>query len=141
MASDIVERLRLAAAHPYNQHGPQEFLTEAADEIESLRFQLNGVIKMRNEAESKVERLRRMLWEVNEQCPEHVPIDLLKQIRAALGEEKQNDFPQPLGGWAAGHYWHKECIRCGKEFEGDKRAWHCEPCSMTMITKEPRHDR
>jgi histidinol dehydrogenase len=30
------------------------------------------------------ERLRKMLWEVNEQCPEHVPVSLLNQIRAAL---------------------------------------------------------
>jgi hypothetical protein len=33
---------------------------------------------------AEIERLRKMLWEVNEQCPEHVPVSLLNQIRAAL---------------------------------------------------------
>jgi hypothetical protein len=40
---------------------------------------------------AEIERLQRMLWEVNEQCPEHVPIYLLKQICAALAEEKPDD--------------------------------------------------
>ena len=35
-------------------------------------------------AAAEIERLRKMLWEVNEQCPEHVPVSLLNQIRAAL---------------------------------------------------------
>jgi hypothetical protein len=47
-------------------------------------------------------------------------------------QENSDAIPQPLGGWAAGHYWHKACRRCGKEFEGDKRAWHCEPCSKEL---------
>jgi hypothetical protein len=37
MQTDIVERLRAAAKHPYNQHGPNEWLGEAAAEIERLR--------------------------------------------------------------------------------------------------------
>jgi hypothetical protein len=36
------------------------------------------------DAAAEIERLRKMLWEVNEQCPEHVPVSLLNQIRAAL---------------------------------------------------------
>jgi uncharacterized coiled-coil protein SlyX len=36
------------------------------------------------EQQAEIERLRKMLWEVNEQCPEHVPVSLLNQIRAAL---------------------------------------------------------
>lgn len=38
--SDLVERLRAAASHPYNQHGPHEFLTEAADRIAKLEAAL-----------------------------------------------------------------------------------------------------
>jgi hypothetical protein len=37
---DIVETLRAAAKHPANGHGPQEWLNEAADEIERLRAAL-----------------------------------------------------------------------------------------------------
>lgn len=35
--SDIVETLRAAASHPHNEHGPTDWLTEAANEIERLR--------------------------------------------------------------------------------------------------------
>ena len=35
----------------------------------------------------QMERLRKLLWEVNEQCPEHVPIYLLNEIRAILNKE------------------------------------------------------
>lgn len=50
--SDIVETLRVAAKHPYNQHGPYEFLTEAADEITRLR------------AENEKLRERLELWRI-----------------------------------------------------------------------------
>ncbi|QMP84000.1 MAG: hypothetical protein [Caudoviricetes sp.] len=46
------------------------------------------------DAAAEIERLRKMLWEVNEQCPEHVPVSLLNQIRAALEylyKEKPNE--------------------------------------------------
>ena len=51
--TDIVKRIRL--------HWPDmtfELAEEAADEIESLRFQLNGVIRMRNKTAAEIERLR-----------------------------------------------------------------------------------
>lgn len=35
--SDIVETLRAAANHPRNDHGPSNWLAEAADEITALR--------------------------------------------------------------------------------------------------------
>lgn len=45
-------------------------LVEQQAEIESLRFQLNGVIKMRNEAENKIERLRAALRSLIGACHE-----------------------------------------------------------------------
>ena len=83
--SDIVERLR--AGEPCEEEGGCACQVEkrnaasgclcavAADTITALR--------------AEVERLRRMLWEINEQCPEHVPIYLLKQIRAALNPSQK----------------------------------------------------
>lgn len=41
--SDLVERLRAAASHPYNQHGPHEFLTEAAARIANLEAALREI--------------------------------------------------------------------------------------------------
>jgi len=35
--TDIVDTLRAAASHPYNEHGPHEWCTQAADEITHLR--------------------------------------------------------------------------------------------------------
>ena len=36
MTTQLIARLRAAAAHPYNQHGPNEFLAEAADLLETF---------------------------------------------------------------------------------------------------------
>lgn len=36
MTTQLIARLRAAAAHPNNQHGPHEFLTEAADMLETF---------------------------------------------------------------------------------------------------------
>jgi hypothetical protein len=70
-----------------------------------------------------------------------VPWATIKEIMAAilaradLAQEPSNDIHQPLGGWAPGSYWHIACKRCGKDFEGDKRAWHCEPCSTAIVVE------
>lgn len=53
--SDIVEMLRATASHPHNQHGPQEWLSEAAAEITRLRAE-NELLRRR------VERYRKA-WE------------------------------------------------------------------------------
>lgn len=60
-------------------------------EVERLRGfeaanRLNAAQVAAQRAEN--EKLRKMLWEVNEQCPEHVPVYLLEEIRAALGEKQ-----------------------------------------------------
>lgn len=82
--SDIVERLRAAAGHPYNQHGPQEWLGEAADEI----------TKLRAEVERLRAALRGVLW-MAEEWYEHGGNEdtladdykpALAKARAALGE-------------------------------------------------------
>jgi hypothetical protein len=62
------EWLRLYARQFEDQHAPQNLtigMREAAAEIESLRFQLNGVIKMRNEVENEITRLRAALREIS----------------------------------------------------------------------------
>jgi hypothetical protein len=40
--------------------------------------------------------------------------------------------PWPLGGYAPGHY-ICECISCGNEFEGDKRAYQCLDCAAKSV--------
>ena len=75
----------------------KEELKDCYAEIESLRFQLNGVIKMRNEAESKVERLRAALYklvelaEVSDDCQYGtLSTAVVRDIaNAALAEEKK----------------------------------------------------
>jgi hypothetical protein len=66
-------------------------LVEQQAEIERLRADLAHADAKGQENDKLLwgtikanERLRKMLWEVNEQCPEHVPVSLLNQIRAAL---------------------------------------------------------
>ena len=74
-------------------------LVEQQAEIESLRFQLNGVIKMRNEATDEIVRLRAALQMIAEyprggliDTPEKLDRDLMIGIaRAALEEEKPNE--------------------------------------------------
>jgi len=44
----------------------------------------------------------------------------------------------PMGSFAPGNYWHKECVTCKKEFMGDKRAVQCEPCAIKMTQEEPK---
>ena len=46
----------------------------------------------------------------------------------------QEDHKQyPIGGFAPGNYWHKECVTCKRIFTGDKRAVQCEPCAIEMV--------
>lgn len=81
--TDIVERLRVAATHPFNQHGPCEFLTEAADEITRLR--------------AEIERLRAALDAIREatdmglatsmQGAPYLITNVHTLARAALGEQ------------------------------------------------------
>lgn len=60
-------------------------LVEQQAEIESLRFQLNGVIKMRNEAENKIERLRAALEDVLSYVPHgDMPVTIYDNARAVL---------------------------------------------------------
>lgn len=42
----------------------------------------------------------------------------------------QNNNEYPVGGYAPGSYYAK-CTSCGKEFQGDKRAFQCESCGRT----------
>jgi hypothetical protein len=46
----------------------------------------------------------------------------------------------PMGSFAPGNYWHKECVTCKKEFMGDKRAVQCESCAIKMTQEEPKQD-
>jgi phage host-nuclease inhibitor protein Gam len=101
--SDIVERLRSVTdlqreteRSSYEQD--DQLALEAADTITRLTAEVETVGAMHRDAcelakhrmqeverlRATNERLRKMLWEVNEQCPEHVPVSLLNQIRAAL---------------------------------------------------------
>jgi hypothetical protein len=93
--TDIVEQLRTENSFP-PYYGAPKLQHDAADEIESLRFQLNGVIKMRNEVENEITRLRaaleELIWYTNQleldvydhkEWPnEHSAVT---QARAALG--------------------------------------------------------
>lgn len=38
-----------------------------------------------------------------------------------------SDNQYPIGGYAPGNYYCK-CSTCGNQFQGDKRAFQCEPC-------------
>lgn len=80
--SDIVERLNRGEG--CLEEGGKTCISMDAESGCICVIAADTILALRAE----VERLRRMLWEINEQCPEHVPIYLLKQIRAAL-EEKQ----------------------------------------------------
>lgn len=40
-----------------------------------------------------------------------------------------------VGRWAPGRYWCK-CIKCDRQFEGDKRAMHCLPCAIKTIQED-----
>ena len=69
-------------------------IAEQQAEIESLRFQLNGVIKMRNEAENEIERLREALEELvgaiaDSTSQKSIPL-ALRSARAVLAQ-KAND--------------------------------------------------
>ncbi|MHB2169925.1 hypothetical protein [Alsobacter sp. R-9] len=43
--SDLVERLEAAARHPDNQHGPHEWLAEAAARIKALEDGLRSIVE------------------------------------------------------------------------------------------------
>jgi hypothetical protein len=46
----------------------------------------------------------------------------------------------PMGSFAPGNYWHKECVTCKKEFMGDKKAVQCESCAIKMTQEEPKQE-
>jgi hypothetical protein len=50
----------------------------------------------------------------------------------------------PMGGFALGNYWHKECVTCKKEFTGDKRDVQCESCAIELTKQftqeEPKQE-
>jgi hypothetical protein len=64
-----------------------------------------------------------------------------------LPEHFEKSIPQeepkqyPMGSFASGNYWHKECVTCKKEFMGDKRAVQCEPCAIKMTQEEPKQNQ
>ena len=60
------------------------YISELKDQIADKDEVITAQDHMIAEQQAEIERLRKMLWEVNEQCPEHVPVSLLNQIRAAL---------------------------------------------------------
>ena len=74
---DVVEQLRLAAKHPYNQHGPQEWLSHAADEFERLR----------EKCDKQAMILRRL-------SPEQFPDTYF--IHGELGVKDDNGMPDKL---------------------------------------------
>ena len=90
-----IERLRADLAHA-DAKGQEndKLLWGTIKANERLRAALRDVLsyvphgdiraEVLEDAAAEIERLRKMLWEVNEQCPEHVPVSLLNQIRAAL---------------------------------------------------------
>lgn len=45
-------------------------------------------------------------------------------------EEQKNKYP--IGGFAPGAY-TCTCIQCKKQFQGDKRAFQCEPCAIKNL--------
>ena len=51
----------------------------------------------------------------------------------SIATERHEKNKYPIGGFAPGHYWHKGCITCKKEFIGDKRAVQCELCAIEMV--------
>ena len=95
---DIVEELRAAAKHPHNQHGPNEWLTRAANEIELLR-NVNHIVSGINDVQAaKVAKLKAALkrW-MQSGCPDcggdcasaipEVSSCIVRDTRAALNEE------------------------------------------------------
>jgi hypothetical protein len=68
-----------------------------------------------------------------------------------LPEHFEKSIPQeepkqyPMGSFASGNYWHKECVTCKKEFMGDKRAVQCESCAIELTKqftqKEPKQEK
>lgn len=73
---DIYERFHDAIEKLY----VSELKDQISDKDEIITAQYVTIGKQAIE----IDRLRTMLWEVNEQCPEHVPIYLLTQIRETL---------------------------------------------------------
>jgi uncharacterized coiled-coil protein SlyX len=60
------------------------YISELKDQIADKDEIITANDHVIADQQAEIERLRKMLWEVNEQCPEHVPVSLLNQIRAAL---------------------------------------------------------
>jgi hypothetical protein len=60
------------------------------------------------------------------------------KYKLIIPQEEPKQYP--LGSFAPGNYWHKECVTCKKEFMGDKRAVQCEPCAIKMTQEEPKQD-
>lgn len=80
--SDLVERLRSAATHPYNQHGPHEFLTEAAARIAQLEAALRPFAKEADRYDPDDGDGDLPAWDTQ------VLTKDLRNARAALGEER-----------------------------------------------------
>jgi hypothetical protein len=51
----------------------------------------------------------------------------------SVATERYEKNKYPIGGFAPGNYWHKECITCKHEFIGAKRAVQCETCAIEMV--------
>lgn len=49
--------------------------------------------------------------------------DLLRRMAGMKVDDRA-----PKGGWAIGAY-IQTCLRCGDDFLGDKRAFHCADCA------------
>jgi hypothetical protein len=63
--------------------------------------------------------------------------------KITIPQEEPKQYP--MGGFAPGNYWHKECVTCKKEFMGDKRAVQCESCAIELTKqftqKEPKQEK
>lgn len=46
---------------------------------------------------------------------------------------KPEDKRSPRRGWAPGGY-VCGCVKCGEQFTGEKRAYHCADCAYASIT-------
>lgn len=51
----------------------------------------------------------------------------------SIATERHEKNKYPIGGFAPGNYWHRQCVTCKQEFIGDKRAVQCEPCAIDMV--------
>lgn len=83
--------------------------------------------------------------ETGEYCPSYYHVNeamnegldgYKERINAKQKCDELNSTPlkkYPIGGYAPGGY-YCTCCRCGKQFQGDKRAVECEPCAL--ISKE-----